>query len=313
MSAIFDSLFPVAAIMLIGFGLTRQGMINASVQRGLNRIAYWVGLPALLFYKMAGADLTQHDASGIFYAVLAGMVVCALAGYVYGLARRLPGPSLAAAVHSAFRGNLAFVALPIVIYAITTLSPADVERIETQVVMAMVPMVILYNITGVVVLVAYARETPEKPFQHLLKQVATNPLIIACVLGWLVSISGFGLPRMLNRTCAALGSAAFPMALMGIGSQLARLELKAPLQVGLVPALIKVALAPACGYIVLRFLDVPELESRAALIMLAAPTAVMSYVLTDQLGGDSDLSASTIAVSTLLSMISFAIAIACPL
>ena len=56
-----------------------------------------------------------------------------------------------------------------------------------------------------------------------------------------------------------------------------------------------------------------ELESRAALIMLAAPTAVMSYVLTDQLGGDSDLSASSIAVSTVLSLITFATAIACPL
>lgn len=313
MNAVLDSLLPVALIMAIGFGLTKQGMITQALQQGLNKLAYWVGLPALLFYKMAGADLSADKASDIFWPVLAGMVACLIAGYAYGLLRKLPGPSLAALVHSSFRGNLAFVALPIVIFAVSAIDPDQVAAIETKVVLAMVPMVVLYNLAGVIVLVSHADHQPGNPFRYLLRQLATNPLILACLLGWLVSLTGIELPRMIIRTCSALGNAAFPMALMGIGSQLARLDIRSPLRAGLAPALIKVGLAPAVGYLVLRLLEVPELESRAALIMLSAPTAVMSYVLTDQLGGDSDLSASSIAVSTVLSLITFAIVIACPL
>jgi hypothetical protein len=47
-----------------------------------------------------------------------------------------------------------------------------------------------------------------------------------------------------------------------------------------------------------------------ALIMLACPTAVASYVLSEQLGGDSALSAGAVVVSTILSIASLAAVVA---
>jgi len=43
-------------------------------------------------------------------------------------------------------------------------------------------------------------------------------------------------------------------------------------------------------------------EMRMALIYLATPTAVMSFVMAEQLGGDARLSADAVVVSTVLSL-----------
>ena len=50
--------------------------------------------------------------------------------------------------------------------------------------------------------------------------------------------------------------------------------------------------------------------SGVALILLACPTAVASYVLADQLDGDAALSAGAIVASTLLSVVSLGVVVA---
>jgi predicted permease len=313
LSSVIDSVLPVFLIMALGFLLERQGMITLDVRVGLNRIAYWVGLPVLLFFKAAHAQMSESTSGPIFWVVFTGMVVCIAAAYLTGWGLRLPAASLAAYVQASFRGNNTFVALPIILYAIASL-PADTRlRLEGSAILALVPMVIVYNVVSVTVFVAHVRCKGTHPIRHMAKRLVTNPLIVAGFLGLAVNRTGWQLPVLLSRTCSTIGGMAFPVALLAIGSQLAQTRVGRHAAWALASSMVKVIAGPLVGYTVARWVGLGEWDTRIALVLLAAPTAVASYVLADQLGGDSELAAGGVVVSTLLSLVSLGGALLVPL
>ena len=52
---VLDTLAPVFAVIALGAALRRTGFVSDELLRGLNRVVYWVALPALLFGKIATA------------------------------------------------------------------------------------------------------------------------------------------------------------------------------------------------------------------------------------------------------------------
>ena len=137
--------------------------------------------------------------------------------------------------------------------------------------------------------------------RRVTKGLATNPLIWACVLGLIAGRYGVKLPVFLQSACTPLAATAFPMALLAIGAQLAAGRIGARVGTATVSSALKTVVAPGLGWIAARLLGLPAWETCAALILLATPTAVASYVLADQLGSDSDLAAAAVVVSTLVS------------
>ena len=74
-------------------------------------------------------------------------------------------------------------------------------------------------------------------------------------------------------------------------------------------ALIKTAVAPAVGYAAALGLGLGREQAAVAIILLATPTAVASYILTDQLDGDATLAAGAIVLSTFMSIVSLSVAV----
>ena len=311
--SVIESVVPVFLIMAVGFLLDRLGMITLDVRVGLNRIAYWVGLPVLLFIKTAHAETAGATAGPIFWVVFAGMVACMATAYLTGWGLRLPAASLAAYVQAAFRGNMMYVGFPIVLYAVASLPSGMRARLESSVILALVPMVIVYNVLSVAVLVGHVRREGMHPVRRMIGQVLINPLIVACVLGLAVNRLGWQLPVVLSRTCGTIAGMAFPVALLAIGSQLAQTRVGRHAAWALASSLVKVVVGPVVGYAAARWIGLDAWDIRVSLVLLACPTAVASYVLTDQLGGDGELAAGGIVVSTLLSLVSLACALLVPL
>ena len=66
----------------------------------------------------------------------------------------------------------------------------------------------------------------------------------------------------------------------------------------------KLILLPGIGVLLLRYGQITGLDFRLTVILLACPTAVVTYIMSSELGGDKELSASIIMLSTLISMFS---------
>jgi hypothetical protein len=134
----------------------------------------------------------------------------------------------------------------------------------------------------------------------LLLPIAKNPLILACLTGALVNLSGLGLPGGTDRLLGLLAAASLPLGLLCVGAALKPQELG-----GEIPALgwncaVRLLAVPLLAYGVAVVLGLPAMETTILVLFFALPTAPTAYVLTRQLGGDSHLMAGIITLQTLL-------------
>jgi hypothetical protein len=70
---------------------------------------------------------------------------------------------------------------------------------------------------------------------------------------------------------------------------------------------LKQLVAPLLGLIVLRALGASQLELSVGVLMLAAPTAVATYPVAAELGGDTDLAGACVLVTTAAAFVAFAL------
>jgi len=265
---VVNSLAPVFLIVALGAGLRRWRFLSDDVLRGMNRLAYWVGLPCLLFSKLAGTTYAGGAAGWLFLLVLIGMAGCIVVGLAVAMVLRMPAGQIGAFVHTAFRGNLAYVGLPVVVYAFASAGgDAGARSAETTAILALGPIVPVYNVVAIAVLLIGRGRFTLRSVGRMLFEVATNPLLLACAAGVAFSTTGWPMPRAVGRTIATAGQFALPLALLCVGGALAGARLRRRAAYSLVAAVIKVAVGPAVGYAAARMLvSVVSLAIAVALI-----------------------------------------------
>jgi hypothetical protein len=302
---ILNTLAPVFAVIALGAVLRRTGFLSDDLLRGLNRVVYWVALPALLFGKIATAQEIGPAAGTTFLIALAGTAGAILVGYGAVRALRVPGRSAGTFVQAAFRGNLAYVGLPVILHAFDGNPQA-----EALAVLTLAPLVPIYNVSAVVALLASRHRLNGAAARQMGFQIVTNPLLLACLAGVAASLGGLRLPVAAERTLDVLADLTLPAALLAVGGALVRARLAGRVVHSLAASVVKLGVAPTVGLLTARLLSAGHNETFVALVLLACPTAVASHVLADQLGGDGELSAATIALSTVLSVVALTLVVA---
>ena len=295
---VLHSLSPVFFVIFLGALLRRTGFLSPGLIQGTNRLAYWVGLPCVLFRGIAKSHVQAADQGEAILVLLACTTLAIGAGYLAARVFQARSGSTGTVVQAAFRGNLAFVGLPVLYYSAS--DPSAEVAVAIVLLSVAVPV---YNTAAVTVLLADRHKLGAAAFARILRQLATNPLILASLAGAGYAMAGLPLPLGIDRTFEALGQMALPLALLGIGASI-RLETIRGNNFALLAAAssIKVALCPLCGYLLAEALGLPPLQTRVVCVYLACPTAAASFVLADQLGGDRPLAAGCVALSTVLSM-----------
>lgn len=310
MMHIVDSLAPV--FLLIGFGalLIKVRFLNADMLKAMNDLAYWIGLPAFIFYRLATVTLRGGDLGPLLTVFLSGTVAAILIGWITVRLLGLPKASRGTFIQAGFRGNLAFIGLPVVVFAFSGIEGGDLQRTQELAVLALAPIMVSYNVVAVFVLHASHAGSGSKLLLKTGRQLVTNPLILASLAGITVAMLGWSFPVFLHRSLEALSRIALPLALLSIGGSLMVVPVKGRIGSALAASLVKVAAAPVAGLAVGLALGIDRGIMLVALIYLACPTAAASYVLARQLGGDEALAASTVVISTLLSLVSLSLVVA---
>jgi hypothetical protein len=301
---VLNTIAPIFLLLLLGVALRRTGFAPQELFRQTNRLVYWIGLPALLFLKTATAQIHGGSAAALSGVLIGGMVACIAIGYAVAYAMRVSRPSVGSFVQAAYRGNLAYIGLPVILFSLGGAEAGEAGRPESVAAVALGPLIPLYNVAAVVVLLAGRQPAGEGRLGQAGRMAATvalNPLLLACAAGLAWAAWGPAIPAAGKRTLEALGQMSLPLALLGAGA-----SLQWPHRAGLAQAtaasLIKVGAGPLAGLAIGALAGLPAVEMRIAMIYLACPTAVMSYVMAGQLGGDERLSADAVAVSTVLSL-----------
>jgi hypothetical protein len=307
---VINTLSPLFLIVAAGVILRRSGFVPAEFFKVGGRLVYWVALPCLLFEKTAASGGGGDAAMRVCLVLAAGMAACVIVAYLVGWLLGLERPSLAAFVQGGYRGNLAYVGLPVVLFSMAGATGQATDQMEAFAVLAIAPLVPVYNMVAVVVLLAGQKRDGSAAsgrVGRILVGTVTNPLLLACAAGLAWSMTGRALPGVVERTCSTIGNMALPLVLMGLGASLTLKAVRGTVVPALASATIKVAVGPIAGYLVGRQLGLTPGQLRVGLLYLACPTAVVSFVMAEQLNSDSRLTASIIVVATFLSIPALAV------
>ena len=302
---ILNTLAPVFLLIAIGAVMQRSRFVSPDFLKEANRVTYWLGLPALLFSQLASSFHEAGGAKPMLGAMLGATLLVILVAYLVAWSLRVPGAALGTFVQGAFRGNLAFVGLPIV-YALPDTQLAGGLSARTATLVTVAPMMVTYNIAAVVVLLLSQHPLNFRMAIPFVKQLATTPPLIATLAGILFAVQGWALPPAVDKTFTALGEMALPLGLLGVGGSIVTAQLGEAWRPALGSALMKTLAAPALGWIVGRWLGLGAVEMKLIMILLAAPTAVVSYTMALEMKGDDQLASGTIVLSVFTSLAALA-------
>lgn len=306
---VFNSLLPVFLLIALGKGLTRTSFFTPDLARNINRLTYWVALPALLIDKISSATFSSDSVSRISVLLILSTFLSIGVAYPVAKLLRVERKSLGAFIQGSVRANNAFVGLPVILYAMSGLRPG-LEAVAT---VALAPAIIFYNTFSITVLLAHSDRKEIRTADTAkiyAKQLLTNPLILSCVIGLALNASRISLPLFMQRSLGALGNMALGMALLSIGTSLSFTGIRNGLSRSLSAACIQVFAQPLIGLALALLWKLPAIDREMLLIYLACPAAVASYVLADIFNSDRELAGHIIVVSTLLSAIPLTLIIA---
>lgn len=305
---VFNVLAPVFLLIALGALLQRIRFVSADFLREANKVTYWLGLPALLFSQLA---TSLHEAAGaekMLNTLLIATACVLVTGYLIAWLLRLHNTRIGTFVQGSFRGNLAYVGLPIV-FSLPDTPGSSGLSIRATAVVALAPMLVLYNVLGVSVLIISQHTLSRAVLKPLLKQLATTPPLIATLAGFAWALSGLPLPSAVSMSFDWLGQMALPLALLGIGGALAQTNAVHGWKIPVSAALIKTFASPIFGYFLGRQLGLKGIELAVVLVFLACPTAGISYTMATQLRGDEPLASGTILFSTFMAIVSLSLAL----
>ncbi len=305
-----ETLAPILLLIALGSALAHLRFLGRGFMDDLNKLVFWVALPALIFVSVAAIEKPAPRV-GLLIAITFGATlgVAALA-WLTGRLLRLPPPANGSLIQAAFRGNLAYVGIPVLTYAFAALPAAQREEELGLALLVMTPLMALYNVLAVVVLEGSQHHLSLRALPAILRGIATNPLILASLAGLLFPIFSWHLPLIAHRTLETLGAAAVPVSLLCIGGSLAFVSLRGRKAAIVAAAALKVFAKPALALVLCRLAGVTGPDLRIVLVLAACPTAVASFIMASKLGADESLASGAIALSTVLAAASLALALA---
>lgn len=296
-TAILTALIPLFALILLGTGLRRARFPGDAFWPALERLIYFVFFPALLISSLGNAALDPARLAPLFLALILTLALGSALVFALRPLLKLNGPALGSVYQGALRFNT-YLGIAIVL---SVMGPAAMPT-AALIIALLIP---LLNVACVLVLTRCAdRHTTPRA---LLQSLISNPLILGCVIGLGLNLSGMGVPALADRLLSILGSAAVPLGLMSVGAGLQFRRLRQDIAPILSSSVIKLFLLPLLGWGIAIGLGLQPLETEILVLFLALPAATSAYILARQLGGDHTL------VSGLLTFQTAAAAISLPL
>ena len=289
LSIAFHAIVPLFLIIAMGFGVKRLGWIGPEDVRRFNKVCFYTFMPVMLFYNIYTSDFSQ--AVRLPYALFVvgaalGMVAVSFA--VTLLAEKMP-ERRGVMIQAAFRSNFVLLGLPIA----AELLPEGNLGVTALMVAIVVP---IYNMMSVVVLEYFRGGKPRAG--EVLLAVVKNPLILGSVAGLLVQALHITLPEVLVSFAGKMNSAATPLILLLLGASFETREIARYKKELLVCVGLRLVVFPGALLTLAAALGLRDIEFVTVLAMTAAPTAVNSFNMAQQLGGDSQLAGSAVVVST---------------
>ncbi|WP_100656198.1 AEC family transporter [Alteromonas flava] len=284
---------PVVLLLALGKWLMQRAFISPEFVANGSSLVFNIALPALLFLSISQADFQQAANSELItlgVSATLGFFVLSLVIVQRTFSCR---EDRGVIVQGCFRANLGVIGLA---FAAKTFNPADFAQASVY----MGALIVLFNTLSVWVLSMYL-PTRISAWQTL-NTLSRNPIMLAILAALLVSYFQIDMPKLVTASVGYLAQLTLPLALICTGASIRFRDMR-----GQIPALAftvvsKCILYPAIMILLGLHLNLEETELLTVLFMSAAPTAAVSFIMVKQMGGNADLAANIVALTTVISI-----------
>ena len=286
---ILSALTPIFAIILLGFLISRTPISSQAVWSELERLTYYIFLPALLLLRLSASNFDLQDIGNISEAI--GLALFLITVLVLVLRKLVSSDS--ASLSSIYQGSIRFntyigLACIDVLYG---------DRGLTTAALCLAIYIPLVNVLCVVSLTG-GGEGGTKRISRIINSVATNPLVLACVTGIAISYTGFNIPSLAESVIEILSQPALPIGLLAVGAGIRFVSLGEQSWQLLVAAINKLAVFPGLVLAACLLFETPNSIAVILLLLTALPAPPSAYILARQLGGNESLMANIITIQT---------------
>jgi len=199
----------IAFVIAVGYVMARFGIGGPSAGFVLNRVAFFVASPALLFTVLVKADLRDVFSTNLLVAGVASVV----AGLTFIVVSRLFFPrSIAETTIGALGAGYANannIGLPVAVYVLGSAALVAPLLLIQLIVFAPVALAILE-------IASHGRSSA----RAMLLQPVRNPIILASLIAVVIDFAGWRVPEIVLQPLELLGGAAVPMVLLAFGISL---------------------------------------------------------------------------------------------
>lgn len=272
----------------------KLGWMDEVFAAKMNKFVFLVPLPVLLFEQLATVDFSEvWDIKFILFCFVVTAISITISTVISLLwkDRSIKGEF----IQATYRSSAALLGIAFIqnIYGTVGMAP-----------LMIIGSVPLYNVMAVVVLSFFkpGNNSFDKALvKKTLKGIATNPIIIGIVAGFVWSALKLPMPLILHKTVSSIGATATPMGLMSMGATFEMKKATSKMKPTLVAVFMKLIGFCAIFLPVAAMLGFRNEQLIAILVMLGSATTVSSFVMARSMGHEGTLSSGVIMMTTLLS------------
>lgn len=280
----------IILLAAVGFLITKKGMLSNDARRDLTNVVIYIILPCNIFESFrvqVTPELLKNCAIVFLIALGAQLLYIVINKFLYS---RFPTERRIVMQYATICNNAGFMGLPVIgsVFGAQGVLYGSI---------VLIPIRLFMWTSGL----ALFTDTDKK---RRFKKLATHPCIWAVILGFGYMFLPFELPKFLTSAIHALGACTTALSMMIVGSILSDISIKTVFSKdSFYFSFIRLAAIPAVIFIVLKLLRIDPVVTGVSVLSAAMPAAMITAMLAEKYGRDSDFASKLIFVSTLLSLV----------
>jgi predicted permease len=299
---IVGPILPVALVILLGYVAGKRRRLNHADSLVISRVVLGWIFPALLLVSMAATPRSQLFDVKLISATFVGIMGMYLMSLLLGwlTCRELKAATLKGFVTA--YPDAAFMGIPILQVMFGGGS------IYTVLVLNVIASLLMIPLTTMLLTVAAGDSSGWTAFRASLGQALRRPLLWAPALGILCSVLQLKLPPMLAESFNLMGKATPGISLLCLGLIMSSEPMKLSGEVWTNLGL-KLLLQPALMIAAIVLFGARGTYAQQMILLAALPSATIPAMFANEAGAYKNEAATTILVSTVLSIVTFPFAI----
>ncbi len=284
----------ILVLLLVGLGAKKAGILTSDRVNILNKLAFYVALPSLIFHSLYSEALRDIFSPGLAFGFCVTIPVILAIGWL-AFSRIDDRAKKSVMIVQSYHGNIGYMGLPVVFL---TLGQAAASKASL-----LLGIGSMIQISLTMSVLVYLNSASSKILREV-KRIPLNPIILSLIAGLLFSYFSISLPSIFDTVLSWIGEAALPIAMLGVGATLKLKGLSEKVSVFGSVVVLKMVAMPLLGWLFLTLLNVDPLGTKTAVLFLAMPTAISTFIYSKELGGDEETASINISITTLVSLLS---------